>query len=217
MTSTWRAATAAASPLLVLASAAWIVSIRQMSGMEMGVGTELGSFPSFVLLWVAMMAAMMLPGAIPAVLRAVRAAGSVRAVPMFIGSYLAVWTLVGATVFLVYRPHGTVVAGVVTIAVGVYELTPLKRHFRQRCFASAGSGFTFGLDCVGSCIGLMVLLVALDFMSIAWMSAITVVVLAQKLVPARAVIDRPLALAMVGLGVLIVVEPSAIPGLTPMK
>jgi hypothetical protein len=37
--------------------------------------------------------------------------------------------------------------------------------------------------------------------------------LAQKLRPAKAVIDVPLALAIVGLGLLIVVAPSSVPGL----
>jgi predicted metal-binding membrane protein len=35
-----------------------------MDGKDMGVATELGSFGSFVGLWVTMMAAMMLPGVI---------------------------------------------------------------------------------------------------------------------------------------------------------
>src|SRR5262249_35908464 len=48
---------------LALAAACWVVVIRQMSGMDMGVATRLGSFVSFAVLWVPMMAAMMLPGA----------------------------------------------------------------------------------------------------------------------------------------------------------
>jgi hypothetical protein len=36
---------------------------------------------------------------------------------------------------------------------------------------------------------------------------------AQKLLPPRAALDVPLVLAIVGLGILILVEPSAIPGL----
>jgi hypothetical protein len=40
-------------------------------------------------------------------------------------------------------------------------------------------------------------------------------VLAQKLLPARAALDVPLALAIVGLGFLIVIAPSSVPGLTP--
>jgi hypothetical protein len=39
-------------------------------------------------------------------------------------------------------------------------------------------------------------------------------VLAQKLLPAKAAIDVPLALAIVGLGLLIVIAPSSVPGLT---
>ena len=49
----------------------------------------------------------------------------------------------------------------------------------------------------------------------AWMSVITVLVLVQKLLPAKAAIDVPLALAIVGLGILIVIAPSSVPGLTP--
>jgi hypothetical protein len=47
------------------------------------------------------------------------------------------------------------------------------------------------------------------------MSVIAVLVLAQKLLPANAAIDLPLALAIVGLGILMVVAPSSVPGLAP--
>ncbi len=47
---------------LGLAGAAWVIAVGQMSGMDMGVRTELGSFAFFITLWVPMMAAMMLPG-----------------------------------------------------------------------------------------------------------------------------------------------------------
>jgi predicted metal-binding membrane protein len=53
-----------------------------------------------------MMAAMMLPGAAPAVFRRAR----VQAIPLFVGSYLAVWTLVGVAVYALYGPHGSFVA-----------------------------------------------------------------------------------------------------------
>jgi predicted metal-binding membrane protein len=61
----------------------------------------------------------------------------------------------------------------------------------------------------------MLMLVVLGIMSLPWMCVITVLVLAQKLLPAKAALDVPLALAILGLGVLIVVAPSAVPGLTP--
>lgn len=200
---------------LGLAAAAWVVAVRQMNGMDMGVATRFGSFAFFVALWVSMMAAMMLPGAAPAVLRRAHASGHVRAVPLFVGSYLGVWTLVGVTVYALYRPHGSITAGVVVIAAGFYELTPLKAHFRRRCRESVGSGFEFGLCCFGSSIGLMLMLVAIGPMSVAWMSGITLLVLAQKLVPVKTAIDVPLALALVGFGILIVVAPLSVPGLMP--
>jgi predicted metal-binding membrane protein len=198
-----------------LAAASWVVAVRQMHGMNMGVATRLGSFVSFIGLWLVMMAAMMLPGAAPAVLRRTQASGRVRAVPLFIGSYLAVWALVGGAVYALYRPHGSLAAGAVAIAAGVYELTPLKRHFRRRCRDSVRSGFGFGLCCAGSSIGLMVMLVALGVMSVTWMSVIAVLVLAQKLLPAKAAVDVPLALAIIGLGVWIVLAPASVPGLVP--
>jgi len=120
------AAAAALTAALGLAAASWVVSVWQMNGMDMGVATRLGSFAFFAAVWVAMMAAMMLPGAAPAAARAVHGRG-VRAVPLFTLSYLAVWALTGAVVYAAYRPHGTAAAGAVTIAAGAYEFTPLKR------------------------------------------------------------------------------------------
>ena len=215
LTSAGTGTTAAAlTATLGLGAACWVVAVGQMNGMDMGVATRLGSFAFFAALWVWMMAAMMLPGAAPAVLRRAQA-GGVRAVPLFVGSYLAVWALVGVAVYAVDRPHGSFGAGAVTIAAGVYEFTPLKRHFRRRCRESAGSGFGFGLCCAGSSIALMVMLVALGVMSVTWMSVIAVIVVAQKLLPATAAIDVPVALAIVGLGILIVIAPSSVPGLAP--
>ncbi|HYT13800.1 MAG TPA: DUF2182 domain-containing protein [Candidatus Nitrosopolaris sp.] len=207
------AAAAALTATLGLAAASWVVAVWQMNGMDMGVANPLGSFAFFVALWVSMMAAMMLPGAAPAIVRRAHT-GGVRAVPLFVGLYLAVWTLVGVAVYVLDGPHGSFAAGAVVIAAGAYELTPLKQHFRRRCRESVGSGFEYGLYCVGSSIGLMLMLVALSVTSVTWMAMIAVLVLAQKLLPANATIDEPLALAIVGLGILIVIAPSSVPGLT---
>ena len=181
----------------------------------MGVATRLGSFAFFIALWVSMMAAMMLPGAAPGIVRRAQAAVGLRAVPLFVGSYLAVWTLVGVAVYALYRPHGSVVAGVVVIAAGVYELTPLKQHFRRRCRETRRLW-----------IRVRALLRRLEHRTDADAGG------AERherpldvrdrrprprpeVLPARAAIDVPLALAIVGLGILIVVAPSAVPGLMP--
>jgi predicted metal-binding membrane protein len=216
MTDTRMGATAIAlTATLGLAAASWVVAVPQMTGMDMGVATRLGSFPSFLAMWVTMMAAMMLPGAAPAVTRHACASGRVHAAPLFVGSYLAVWIVVGAAVYAAYRPHGSLAAGVVAIAVGLYEITPLKRRFRTRCHDGVRSGFEHGLHCVGSSIGLMLLFVALGVMSVTWMAVITAIALAQRLLPAKAALDVPLALVIVGLGVWIVLAPSSVPWLNP--
>jgi predicted metal-binding membrane protein len=168
--------------------------------MDMGTQTTLGSFPFFLGVWAAMMAAMMLPGALPAALQFARVHGRALAAPLFVASYVAVWIVVGLGVYAVYRPHGAWVAGALTIAAGVYELTPCKRSCRRRCRETARSGFEFGVYCVGSSIGLMVVLVALGVMSLTWMAVIAALVLVQKLVPPRALVDVPVALGLVAAG-----------------
>ena len=133
----------------------------------------------------------------------------------FAGSYLAIWALAGVVAYALDQPHGSLAAGAVVIAAGAYELTPVKRHFRRRCREAAGSGLGFGLCCVGSSIGLMAMLVALNVMSLFWMSVVAVLACAQKLLPAKTAIDVPVALAIFGLGLLIVYAPSLVPGFTP--
>jgi predicted metal-binding membrane protein len=187
---------------LMLAAASWVVVTRQTNGMDMGVSTELGSFPNFTGYWVPMMTAMMLPGAAPAVLRR----GRVQSMLIFVGSYLAVWTLVGLAIYAVYRPHGTVAAGALTVAAGLYELTWFKRACRRRCKEPIRSGFEFGIVCVGSSIGLMLMLVVLGVMSITWMSLIAALVLAQKLLPEHRTVDVPVALAIVALGIAVTAD-----------
>ena len=207
------ATTAALTVTLGLSTTCWLAAIWQMKGMDAGVATRLGSFGFFIGVWTAMMAAMMLPGAVPAVLRRAHAGAGVGAVPLFVGSYLAVWVLAGVVVYALYRPHGALAAGAVAIAAGVYEFTPLKQAFRRRCRDRVSSGLEFGLWCAGSSVGLMLMLVAVGAMSVTWMLVIAVIVGSQKLLPARAAIDVPLALGIIGLGIWIVVAPSSVPGL----
>jgi predicted metal-binding membrane protein len=200
---------------LGLAAACWPVAAWLMDDMDMGVATRPGPFWFFAAAWVTMMAAMMLPGAAPAFARHVRLSGKASAALPFAGYYLAIWALAGVVAYALDRPHGSLAAGAVVIAASVYELTPAKRHFRQRCRADSGSGLSYGLCCVGSGAGLMAMLVALDVMSLLWMAVVAVVCCAQKLLPARAAIDVPVALAIFGLGLVIVYAPSLVPGLTP--
>jgi predicted metal-binding membrane protein len=207
MAQTVKSAAIAATPASALLATVglgvvgWAVVVPRMGGMDMGVDTTLGSFPFFLSVWIPMMAAMMLPGVAPS---AIRLAGSSRAeldIPRYVGSYLGVWALLGVLVYIVYRPHGTTIAAAITIAAGMYELTPLKRRFRTRCRDGLSTGLGLGLCCVGSSVGLMLMMVALGAMSLTLMAVTAGIVLLQKLLPPRAVIDVPLALAIIGFGV----------------
>jgi hypothetical protein len=100
-------ATAGALTTLGLGAVASVVALRQMNGMDRGIATDLGSFTFFVGFWVAMMAAMMLPGAALAVFRRAR----VRGLPLFVVAYRAVWTVAGLAAYASYRPHGSLAAG----------------------------------------------------------------------------------------------------------
>jgi predicted metal-binding membrane protein len=196
-----------------LAAAGWVVTVERMHGMNMGVATRLGSLAYFLSVWVPMMAAMMLPGTTPMVQRMARASRRMVDIPRYLGGYLAIWAVFGVAVYSVYRPHGAVAAGAVTLAAGAYELTPMKRRFREMCRDRLSSGLGLGLCCVGSSIGLMLTMVALGVMSVTWMAVIASVVLAQKLLPPRAAMDVAVAMAIVALGVAVIVSPSSVPGL----
>jgi len=154
-------------------------------------------------MWVAMMTAMMLPSAVPAITRRARSRDGALAAPRFAGSYLGIWALAGCALWLLYRPPAHVTAGALVVAAGLYELTPLKRICRQRCRERVRSGLRFGVYCLGSSIGLMLVLVAVDAMSVALMVATACVVLVQKLLPPHPAVDVPLALAIVALGVVL--------------
>lgn len=201
---------------LAFAAACWVATGKLVQSMATGAMSGPGPFGAFAVAWVVMMAAMMLPGAAPAIARRARTGGRFRAAALFAGAYLAVWALTGVVAYTVDRPHDTTVTGAVVIAAGVYELTPAKRYFRRRCREDTHSGWDYGLCCVGSCVGLMGMLVALGAMSLTWMAVTAVLTCVQKLLAADAVIDVPVAAAIIGLGVVIVVAPALIPGLTPV-
>ena len=109
------------------------------------------------------------------------------------------------------RPHGSLAAGAVVIAAGVYELTPVKRHSASAAVRTPIPGWATGCavsarhradgDAGGA---------GRD--QPFWMAVVAVVCCAQKLLPAKAAIDIPLALAIVGLGLVIVYAPSLVPG-----
>jgi predicted metal-binding membrane protein len=189
--------------LLLLVVAAWAVSVRRMTGMEMGAG--LGSLSFFAVTWTAMMAAMMLPSALPAALELDGLA------PLgFAASYVAVWGLIGVAAFAADRGIRVADGGLV-IAAAVYELTPLKRRCLARCRDSgranlngAAAGVRYGAHCLGCSTGLMLVLLAFGAMSVTWMLVVAAVLFAEKVPRFGASLVEPVALSLAALGVLTV-------------
>jgi predicted metal-binding membrane protein len=168
------AAALAAAP--GLAAACRMVSVWQMTGMDMGAATRLGPLGFFTAVRVAMMAAMMLPGAARAARAGgVRGAAVRRVVPGGLGPD-GCCGVRGA-----YRPHATAAAARQRSPPG--HTSSASNGTSAPLREMAGSGFGFGLCCVGSSAGPMAMLVVLGVRSAGWMAAIAVLVTAQKLLP----------------------------------
>jgi predicted metal-binding membrane protein len=141
--------------LLGVAAIAWLVTADRMEGMDMGPGTDLGSFGWFAGVWAVMMAAMMLPSLVPMAGAYARRARGGAAVPtpqslvgttLFAAGYLLAWTLTGLVAwiifelvssldlsFLAWDEGGRYVAGAVIAGAALYELTPMKKECLRHC------------------------------------------------------------------------------------
>ncbi len=95
----------------------------------------------------AVMAAMMLPGAVPAIVRRARELDGVLAAALFAGAYLGTWALVALAIHILYRPPGAGTGGALMVGAGPYELTPIKLECRRRCRERVRSGLRFSVYC----------------------------------------------------------------------
>ena len=218
--------------LLGLAGAAWAVSVERMSGMDMGPGTDPGRLGWFVVTWVLMMAAMMLPALVPAA----RAGGASAA---FVSGYLGVWTVAGVGAYalveavraghpgwLAWDSAGRWVAAGAILAAAAYQVTTAKRSCLDRCRTpprpgpqpgttrALRDGLRHGAACVGCCAGLMAVLFVLGVMSLTWMVAVTALIAVERLLPWRTPAVYGVAAALAVLAVWIAVDPGTVPGLT---
>ena len=198
----------AALVVLAVAGVAWAAMAhhsRAMAGME-GMDMGLGPIESFALTWVVMMAAMMLPSAIPVVLGFARTAERRRGWQVATGglalTYLGVWLLFGLVCYTIYtvlgmpRPNQATVVGLAL--AGIYSLSPIKRASQGRCRelcalhgplpfnlmrSAAVAGVRYGLSCLGCSAALMVAMVLLGMSSLWWAVILSIVVLIYKFAP----------------------------------
>jgi len=230
--------------LFAFAALGWWWTADQMQDMDGGPWTELGTLSWFLGVWVVMMAAMMFPSVAPTValyskLKNTRALG---APLVFTSGYLLVWSAFGVLAFalafvgskvlgdvLAWDRAGRWVAGVTLLAAAAYELTPLKDVCLGKCRSPLGfllgswkdglsgalrMGARHGGWCVGCCWALMASLFALGLMSLVWMAFVAGLIAFEKLIPSRRVATYGTAGLLVVLGVLMLVAPDVIPGLT---
>jgi predicted metal-binding membrane protein len=217
--------------LLAVAAVGWALTGDRMDGMDHGPGTELGGLDWFMVSWVVMMAAMMLPSLAPAALSHTRA--QFGAVPAFVVGYLGAWTAAGLAGyvivegvrslelgFLAWDQAGRYVAAGAILAAAGYQLTQVKDACLRRCRRplapdrSLRAGIEHGGFCVGCCWALFAALLALGVMSTAWMVVIAVLITLERLLPWRQTAARGVALALAVLAIAVAVAPEDVPGLT---
>jgi predicted metal-binding membrane protein len=193
-------------------------------------------FAQAAAMWFLMMTAMMLPSAAPMILLYGRFArgvadqgGALAPTALFGGSYLAVWagfSLAAAGLQAALVHSGVIsqaelglgdrrIAGALLLAVGLYQLTPLKRACLEACRSPIGFltrywrpsaagalrlGVRHGAYCVGCCWLIMALLFIGGVMSLTWVAALALVVLIEKATPFGPVVGRAAGVAALAYG-----------------
>lgn len=194
--------------LTALALAGWVASALAMDGMMAMEGP--GPIASFLWLWVAMSAAMMLPSLVPAASLAARLG---RSAALFVGGYAAVWTASGLLAYAAADAlDGTgrwLAFGAIGLAAA-YQLTPWKTACLRRCRGPLGllvrtgalrAGLEHGLVCLGCCWALMLALLSLGTASLLWMAAVAAAIFVEKVTSFGARAAGPVAVALAGAAV----------------
>jgi predicted metal-binding membrane protein len=163
----------------------------------------------------------------------------------FVGGYLAVWTLAGIAADLTYmaaqaigpRLHAgdgvvPVIGGTIVVLAGLYQFSPLKHVCLARCrspfhmilhgwregrLGALRMGASHGAYCLGCCWGIMAVLFVVGLMNLAWMAALSILIVAEKLAPRGAAMGRLVGIVFIALGVCVAVQPQRFPasGLQP--
>lgn len=194
-------------------------------------------------MWAVMMVGMMTPSAAPMILLYVRVGRQAAAqrkpfapAAWFAAGYLLAWCAFALAATLAHwaldrallltpmmESASRAFGGVVLIAAGLYQWTPLKdvclrqcqapwlflqRHggFRRDALGSLALGARHGSYCVGCCWALMALLFVGGVMSLLWIAALAVLVLAEKVIPAGRLISRAAGLGLIAWGAYLLVS-----------
>lgn len=202
-----------------------VVAMGHRLAMPQAVPWRIGEVATTGAMWAVMMAAMMLPSATPMLLlfssvNRKRGARETPVVPtgIFLLGYLLVWggfSLLAAGVqwglhtLIVLSPNLTiahpVVGGLILLAAGIYQLTPLKDACLRQCQSPLGflfghwrdgangafqMGLQHGAYCLGCCWALMGLLFVGGVMNLTWIALIAGFVLLERVLTRGRLVSR---------------------------
>jgi predicted metal-binding membrane protein len=157
----------------------------------------------------------------------------------FVAGYLILWALTGIAAFGFARGAEAAVShfdisanalarfgGIVLILAGLYQFTPAKNFCLSKCrtpvafimtswrSGTAGAlrmGWLHGLYCFGCCWLLFVILFPLGMMNVAAMAAITLLILAEKVLPWGRLIAHASAVVLIVYGGAVIAMPALLP------
>lgn len=162
--------------------------------------------------WQVMTAAMMLPGALPAMLRISQPAAQLA----FIATYAVAWTGFALLAFagdmglhaLVHAwplaaQHENLIPAAILGVAAAYEVTPWKLASLAACRRPVKiPGIAYARDCLASGWALMLIMFSAGVADLAWMVALAIVILAEKALPSgerlRYVVAAALAVLAIG-------------------
>jgi len=220
--------------IIVITALAWIYLVIMPMGAQSWLVDAMLMFLMWAVMMVAMMlpsAAPML--STYARIASAREGSRAYHVWMFAAGYFVVWTAFSlAATMLQYALQSaaiisnslrttSVAGGIILAAAGIYQLTPLKNVCLKRCRTPIGffmtnwrdgvsGAFKMGLEhgwfCIGCCWMLMALLFVAGVMNLAWVAAISVLVLAEKAAPFCRAIALASGVAMIAAGLVLVIR-----------
>ena len=166
----------------------------------------------YLIMWGAMMIAMMYPSAVPLfrlyyrTLEGTTRAGKAARVAAFMGTYALVWTLTGIVPLIVNAvvpiaavasEYGDILVGGALLTLAAYQLSPYKYRCLRYCRSPLGflmghhrpgvrgavrMSWQFSVFCVGCCWALFALMVVVGSMNVVWMALIAVVLSVERTV-----------------------------------
>lgn len=155
---------------------------------------------------------------------------------VFVAGYLTIWSAVGIGAYVLVALLVPLVAeipivhaapqvflGAVIGAAGLYQLTPLKdamlahcrspfhwlfRGFRPGVRGALLMGIDEGVVCLGCCVGLMLVLLAVGLASVGWMAAVAAVIFSEKVLAPTPAVAKGVAVLLVGFGIAVATVPA---------